>query len=146
MSEDSLAAFVDANLDPSTGKRLRDAIADAFSFIRSAEANSAFATVTIEQLMGDQIQRNGESERSNAAQYDPYSYNPDAIEEAGKSEVARANFLGGSDTNRPTKLDRLLAIVNELDQVVEEVKDQEPIEVASPEEYTDVADVAAPEE
>lgn len=146
MSDDSLTAFVEENLEPSTSKRLRDAVADAFTFIRSAEANSAFATVTLEQLMGDQIQRNGESERSNAAQYDPYSYNPKAVEEAGKSLVERANFLGGSDTNRPTKLDRLLAIMNEIDSIVDEVKSQDPVAVAAPEEYTDVADVAAPED
>lgn len=141
------ASAEDIKLDePSASKKLREAVADAFSFIRSAELNQAMATVSLEQLMGDQITRNGESERSNAAQYDPYSYNPKAVEDAGKEKVERANFLGGTDTNRPTKMDRLLAVANVLSAVIEEIKTQEPIAVASPEEYTDVADVAAPEE
>jgi hypothetical protein len=144
MSDDDLQVFVDENLAPSSGKRLRDAVADAFTFIRSQELNQAIATVTIEQLMGDQIARNGESERSNAAQYDPYSYNPKAKEDAANQEVLRANFLGGSDTDRPTKLDRVLAITNSLKDVIKEIKEQEPVDVASPEEYTDMADVSAP--
>jgi len=146
MSDDDLTGYVDQNLEPSSGKKLREAVADAFSFIRSAELNQAMATVTLEQLMGDQINRNGESDRSNAAQYDPYSYNPKAVEDSGKKRVERANFLGGTDTNRPTKLDRVLAIINALSGVIDEIKKQEPIAVASPQEYTDVADVAAPEE
>lgn len=146
MSEESLTAYVDQNLEPKPSKRLREAIADAFTFIRSQELNQAIATVTLEQLMGDQINRNGESERSNAAKYDPYSYDPKARESASKEKVKRANFLGGADTNRPTKLDRVLAITNALEKVIDEIKTQQPLDVAKPEEYTDVADVAAPEE
>jgi len=142
MSDDDLTGYVDSNLAPSTGKRLRDAVADAFTFIRSAELNQAIATVTLEQLMGDQIIRNGESSRSNSAQYDPYSYSAKAVEDASKAEQPRANFLGGSDTGRPTKLDRVLAITNSLKAVIKEVKEQQPVDVATTEEYTDVADVA----
>ena len=145
MSDDDLTSFVEENLEPSSGKRLRDAIADAFTFIRSAELNQAIATVTIEQLMGDQIARNGETERSNAAQFDPYTYSPKAKEDAAKKDLPRANFLGGSDTDRPTKLDRVLAVTNALKDVIKEVKEQQPVDVASPEEYTDIADVAVPE-
>lgn len=144
MSVDDFTSYVDNNLEASSGKRLREAVADAFAFIRSMELNQAIATVTLEQLMGDQINRNGESSRSNAAQYDPYSYDPKAVEDAGK-EIVRANFLGGSDMNRPTKLDRVLAISNSLESIIDEIKKQKPIEVASAEEYTDIADVSEPE-
>lgn len=133
----------ESNSSPS--RKLREVVAEAFTFVRSMEANQAFATVTLEQLMGDQIARNGESDQSNAAQFDPYSYDPQQQEE-DSSEAERANFLGGSDTNRPTKLDRILAITNSISGVVEEIKSLEPIEVADAEEYTDIADVAAPEE
>lgn len=143
---DGLTSYVDQNLEPKPGKRLREAVADAFTFIRSQELNQAIATVTLEQLMGDQINRNGESERSNASKYDPYSYDPKARESASKSKVPRANILGASDTNRPTKLDRVLAITNVLEKIIDEIKAQQPLDVAKPEEYTDVADVAAPEE
>lgn len=146
MSEADLTGYVDQNLEPKPSKRLREAVADAFTFIRSQELNQAIATVTLEQLMGDQIDRNGESERSNASQYDPYSYSPEAFEKASSKTLVRANFLGGTDTKRPTKLDRVLAITNALGKVVDEIKSQQPLDVAKPEEYTDVADVAVPEE
>ena len=146
MSSESLTGAIDQNLKPTSSKRLREAVADAFAFIRSQELNQAMATVTLEQLMGDQINRNGESERSNASKYDPYSYSPEASEKASSEKVTRANFLGGTDTNRPTKLDRVLAITNSLGKVIDEIKAQQPLDVATPEEYTDVADVAAPEE
>lgn len=146
MSEESLTAYVDQNLESKPSKRLREAVADAFAFIRSQELNQAIATVTLEQLMGDQINRNGESERSNASKYDPYSYDPKTQESASKEKVVRANFLGGVDTNRPTKLDRVLAITNALEKIVDEIKAMQPLDVAKPEEYTDVADVAVPEE
>jgi len=146
MSEDDLQITADENLEPTPGKRLRAAVADAFSFIRSAEANAAMATVTLEQLMGDQIERNGESERSNKAKFDPYSYNPEQDEEAGKEPIKRATLPSGVDTQRPTKLDRVLAIVNTLDGVIEEIKALKPLEVAEMDEYVDKADIAAPEE
>ena len=145
MSDESLSTSIDENMASKPGKRLREAVADAYAFIRSQELNQAIATVTLEQLMGDQINRNGESERSNASKYDPYSYSPEAYEKASASKVARANFLGGSDTNRPTKLDRVLAITNALGKVIDEIKSKQPLDVAKPEEYTDVADVAVPE-
>jgi hypothetical protein len=144
MSEKDLTISVAENLKPSTSKKLREAVADAFVFIRSAEANQAIATVSLEQLMGDQIIRNGESERSNASQYDPYSFNPKKKESASSKAQPRANFLSATDTNMATKLDRLLAITNNIEKIVSEIKRMQPVDVASAEEYTDVADVAAP--
>lgn len=146
MSSDDLTGIVQENLEPSAGKRLRAAVNDAFAFIRSAEVNAAIASVTLEQLMGDQILRNGESERSNAAKYDPYSYNPGEDEAAGDEPLKRATLPSGVDTERPTKYDRVLAIVNVLSDVIAEIKKLEPVAVYEAEEYVDVADVAAPVE
>lgn len=123
-----------------TIRRIRDVIADAYSFVRSMEANAAFATVTIEELMGDQIKRNGETSRSNSSQYDPYSYDAKKNKPASSEPSKRVNFLGGSDTYRPTKIDRILAIQNNLSAVIDQVKTLEPYEVAGAKEYTDSAE------
>lgn len=132
--------------EPSKSRRLREVLSDAYTFIRSAESNRALATVTLEELMGDQIKRNGDSDSSNSSQYNPYSYEPDKNKPASEEPEKRANFLGGSDTGRPTKLDMLLAIKNELEAVVKEVKNSQPLEVAGREEYSDASEVAAPSE
>lgn len=130
---------------PSKSRRLREVLSDAYTFIRSAESNRALATVTIEQLMEDQIKRNGNTEDAEANKYNPYAHEPDKEQPAGSEPEKQANFLGGSDTQRATKLDMLLAIKNELDAVVEDVKNTQPIDVASREEYQESAEIAAPE-
>lgn len=121
--------------DPSqrewASRKMVEVIADAFTFVRSSEANAALATVTIEELIGDQIKRNGETDESNSNQFTPYSYDPDAESPAGEG-APRANFAGGSDTGRPTKLDFILAIQSELSAVIEGIKARPPSE----EEYT----------
>lgn len=152
MSDQDYAIYTDLGIEEeesssqSPSRKLRNVIADAFTFIRSMEVNQAIATVTLEQLMVDQIARNGESAQSNAAQFDPYGYDPEAPAEASSEAPERANFLGGADTNRPTKMDRLMAIMNAIDGAIAEIKKLEPVEVASAEEYVDIADIAAPEE
>jgi len=146
MSKDDLTGYIDENLETIPAKKLQAVISDAYTFIRSAEANSAIATVTLEQLIGDQILRNGDSERSNKAKYDPYSYDSSEEEAASQEPVNRANYPGGADTQRPTKLDRLLAIVNNVEDVVSQIKKMEPADVISDEAYSDVASVAMPEE
>ena len=125
MSE-NLTTFVNQNISPSVGRRFRAAIADAYAAIRSAEANQAIASVTLEQLISDQIVRNGESSRSNASQFDPYGFDPDAPE--GQQPSARVNFLSGTDISdtRPTKLDRVLAIRNEIDTLITELQNTPP--------------------
>jgi hypothetical protein len=132
------------NQAPSASKRLREVIGDAFTFLRSYEANQAFATVTLEGLITDQIARNGDTARSNAAQYDPYSYNPTVDETASGTPIGRANYLGGSDTKRPTKLDRVLAVMNSIQAVVTEIQTTQPVDVASPEEYSSQIEVSVP--
>jgi len=153
MSQDDLTSFVesgngifDDNSEPIPAKKLQAVVADTYAFIRSVEANDAIASVTIEQLMGDQILRNGDSERSNKSKYDPYAYDSAEDEEASAEPVNRANYPGGSDTQRPTKLDRVLGIVNNLEDVISQIKEMEPADVISDEAFVDVADVAMPEE
>lgn len=116
-------------------RRIFEVISDAFSFVRSSEANAALATVTLEELIADQIQRNGESSKSNSNQFTPYSYESDKETPAGV-ESPRANFLGGSDTARPTKIDFILAVQNELTAVIEDVKADPPDVV----EYTEAVE------
>jgi hypothetical protein len=104
------------------------------------------ATVTLDQLIGDQIKRNGESTDSNAAQFDPYSHDTAGNQPAGTRPQERANFLGVADGNAPRKLDRILAIKNALSDVIAEIKKAEPVEVADADEYQDASEVAAPVE
>jgi len=142
---DDLTQTIDANVAPSPSRKLKEVVGDAFTFIRSMEANAALATVTFDQLVADQISRNGETTGSNAKQYDPYSYNPEKSTPAGEAPNKPANFLGGSDTNQPTKLDRVLAITNSIVQIVQEIKTKQTVDVAKPSEYTDAAVLAVPE-
>jgi hypothetical protein len=125
--------------------QVREVIADAYSFIRSVQANAAFATVTLEQLISDQITRNGETSRSNGRQYDPYSYNPQHPPPAGL-DVSRVNFLGGADTTQATKLDRVLAIRNRLASVIAQIRAASPTSVASTRQYTDRVPISVPPE
>ena len=147
MSDDDLSVYVETeeNAKSEPAKRLVSVVSDAYAFIRSEEANAAIATVTIEQLMVDQISRNGDSERSNKAQYDPYSYDPSKKEPASEEPTKRANFPSGSDTGRPTKLDRVLAIVNNIGDVVSQIKQMEVDDVVKAETWSENARIAAPE-
>jgi len=143
---------IEEGQEESTSRRVREVISDAYAFIVSAEANKAIATVTLEDLMGDQIKRNGESDLSNASQYNPYAYDVSKDAPAGDEPEERANYLGGADTtvvdvdgtevqSRPTKLDRILAIKAELEGVIEEVKAATPVQVADASSYTDAGEI-----
>jgi polyhydroxyalkanoate synthesis regulator protein len=138
---------IEEGAEETTSRQIREVIADAYAFIQGAEANKAIATVTLEDLMEDQIKRNGESAKSNASQYNPYSYDS-ADEPAGEEPETRANFAGGADVSvvtvdgeevqsRPTKLDRVLAIQAELSSVIELVKTAEPTQVVDAKTYVD---------
>ncbi len=136
VEKETITFYVEEKLSsPKASRRIRNIIADAFAFVRSAEVNKAIGTVTLEQLMNDHIARNGDTDRSNARQFDPYSYDATTDYPASEDPLQRANFLSGTDTQRPTKLDRILAIKNELEGVIEEVKAMEPLDVAEAEEY-----------
>ena len=131
---DTIKLDIEDNTNPTTAKRLRLVVADAFSFIRSVEANQALAYVSLDELIQTQIERNGDTERSNASQYDPYN-SIDETAPAGQKPAERANFLGVADTQRPTKLDRIIAIQIEISSVIEEVKKTKPVDVADSAEY-----------
>lgn len=103
-------------------QKIRRIIGDLFTFVRSQEANLAVQKVTIEQLLQEQIKRNGDQSTSNAAQYNPYSHTPGEATPATSQPLARANYLGGSDVTLPTKLDRVLALKNEVESLVKTVK------------------------
>jgi hypothetical protein len=145
MSIDAVDPDVQENLAPSISRKLIEVVADAYSFIRSAEANAAFATVTLEALMTDQINRNGESAKSNASQYNPYAFDPSAPAPAGVMPSQPTNFLGSSDTGLPTKIDRITAIKNALTAVIQEIKLMPPVDVANAKEYTDQLTVGLPQ-
>lgn len=114
-------------------REIRRALADMYTFVRSQEVNKAVQAVTMNQLMQEQISRNGDSDRSNAAQFNPYSFDPDRVEPATQRPLSRANFLSGTDTNNPTKLDRVLAIQNSIADLVTYVKSLPLEEVTAPE-------------
>lgn len=135
---------INSSQQPNAAKKLRDVVADAYSFIRGAEANNAFATVTLDTLISEQIKRNGESSGSNSAQYDPYSYDPTKPIPAGQAPATRANFLGASDTTGTTKLDRVLAIHNNIVDTITQIKNLPLVDVADATAYNDAATLAPP--
>lgn len=137
-----LATKITDAAKPEVSRKLRVVLADTFTFIRSREANREAATVTFEQLMGDQIKRNGDTDQANASQYDPYRYDPSKPAPEGVEPAKRANFLGGTDTNRPTKIEMIRAMQNEIEGVVEEVKKLGVITVSN---YAEYANENAPE-
>ena len=124
-------------------------IGDAFAFVRSAEANAALATVTLEALIHDQIIRNGESDTSKSNEFTPYSHDPDKQKPAG-TEAPRANFASGVDVSvddsdksvRPTKLDFIRAVQNEMTAVIKEIKASPPSDA----EYTESVEKGFAEE
>ena len=135
-------------MNPAASRVLRGVVADTFAFIRSAEVNQAFATVTYEELISYQILRNGESSKTAAARYDPYSFDANAPPPAGAQPPApskTADFLAGTELGRPTKMDRLTAIVNAMSTVVTQIAAVQPIEVANYAEYVDPLDSTTPD-
>ncbi len=139
---DIIVAEIKESLDPKSGRRLRAIVADAFAFIRSVESNKALATVTVEDLMGDQIKRNGESGKSSSKQFDPYAFDSNGELPDGVDPAKRANFAGGSDTNRATKRDRIIAVESEISDVVREIKKLGVIEVSGFTGYTDAVETS----
>ena len=105
-----------------TQREILRALSDMYTFVRRSEVNRAVQAVTFTQLLREQLNRNGDNARSNKSQYDPYQFRPDAPEPATREPLSRANFLSGSDTNQPTKLDRILAIENNITALVEHVQ------------------------
>ena len=126
--------------------RLRLVLNDAFAFVRGAELNKEFSSVTIEDLMSEQISRNGESSKSKTGEYDPYSTEvapPPASEDTPEvqAEEDPGNYITGTEALNPTKVDRLMALKNEIADTVEAVKVYDPTEIADAEDYADAESV-----
>jgi hypothetical protein len=117
-------------------REIRRTLADMYTAVRSGEANRAIQAVTITQLLQEQVLRNGDTDASNARQFTPYSFDPDAVVPASQQPLGRANFLSGTDTNNPTKLDRVLALKNIISDLVDQVKEL-PVEDVSATELGD---------
>lgn len=113
-------------------RRIRQGLADLFSFVRSREANQAIAAVTHEQLIQEQVARNGETDRSRSSSFDPYGFDPNKVEPAGVQPLSRSNFVSGTDVNLPTKMDQILAMKNVLDSLIRDLKEIPPDQIVDP--------------
>lgn len=106
--------------------RFRNVLADAFSFVRSVEVNKALSVVSLEDMMNEQISRNGESSKSAGKKYDPYTYRTE--EDLASTNVQPVilegdpgNFITGTEGLNPTKMDRLTALKNSIDAAVDSI-------------------------
>lgn len=103
----------------------RRTLADAFTFVRSREANRAIATVTVEQLAVEQIARNGETDLSQA-NTNNQEYDPTAAVPASTDPINTVSFVSGSDINLPSKVDRIRALRDQLVQSLRVVRSIDP--------------------
>lgn len=128
--------------------KLRAVIGDAITFVRSAEINQALSSVTIEDLMAEQIARNGESKKSEERKYDPYGFVAGKPQDASNdfASVSKSsppgNFVSGTNIDNPTKIDRLMAIKNQIEGTVEAMRSYDPKELADVEDYSDASDTS----
>jgi hypothetical protein len=127
--------------------RLRLVLNDAFAFVRSAELNKELSSVTIEDLMSELIARNGESDKSKSGEYNPYSTGGEetvASEDTPETQtpVDPGNYITGTEALNPTKMDRLMALKDEIADTVAAVKAYDPSEIADAEDYTDAETVS----
>ena len=80
-------------------------------------------------LMAEQVARNGSSKASDKEKYNPYAV-PTVEEDGSNSESTpevpdyptTGVFVSGTPASNPTKMDRLLAMKNEVDAAVESAK------------------------
>jgi len=143
----SVNVDIPPNPDPNASRRVQMVIADTYSFIRGAEANKAISAITFEELISDQIKRNGTSDEAQAAQFTPYDYDPEnSAKPAGLKPQEKVLSAGGSDVGRPSKLSRLLAIKSVLSSTIDAVKKLEPLELSDEKAYADSAEDATPTE
>jgi hypothetical protein len=113
-------------------RRFRLLLNDAFAFVRSVEVNRALQGVGWEELMSEQIARNGDTESSNKRKHNPYSYDPLGTKISG--EVAPTvetygpdgNFISGTNIANPTKMDRVFALQSEIEGAVTTLMNTDP--------------------
>jgi len=111
--------------------KFRNVLADAFSFIRSVEVNRALSVVKLEDMMNEQISRNGESSKSASKKYDPYTFR--TSEDLASDNVQPVaiegepgNFITGTEGLNPTKMDRLTALKNAINTAIDSIKAVDP--------------------
>lgn len=125
-------------------RQLLRVLADTQAFVLGTQINRAFATITPEDLIAEAIARNGDTELSNKTQFDPYAidyFSEEAPEDPPVGSQALSSSVrsvSGTDVNRPTKMDRLLALKAALDGVVDQIKATPLTELAGAE--TDLED------
>jgi hypothetical protein len=125
---------------PEIERRVQAVLADTYTFVRSMEVNKGVSEITVEQLISDQIKRNGDIDAANKSQYNPYEYDPSKKQPSGLTPEEPANYLGGSDIRRPSKLARLLAMKNTLQKTIESLKKIEPMALADQKEMSDASE------
>jgi|SRR6185295_13443185 len=121
-------------------RTITNILADAFAFVRGQEINKSIAAVTLEELLEEQILRNGETGASKSSQFDPYAFDPSAPVLGTKAPLPRANFAGVSNVNQPTKMDRLIALQAGLEAAIKQIKDT-PIDTVNAPALEDLGSV-----
>lgn len=127
-----------------TLRKIRAILGDSHTFVRSMEANRDLESVTMEDLMEEQIQRNGEQDGSNLKEFNPYAYEPGEATPSGNDPPRIGNFVSGTDAANPTKLDRVTALENVISATVSQLKEMEPEDIADVEDYIDAEDEVPP--
>jgi len=130
----------------SSSRKVKELLGDAFAFVRSAELNKAISSITIEELMDDQIKRNGETAAVSKYGFNPYSYDPAAPPPEGVLPEGPANFLSGADTRRATKLEAMTALHNEIILLVDEMLRTPVQQLVDTDDYLEILSDATPEE
>lgn len=127
-----------------TLRKIRAILGDAYTFVRSMEANRDLESVTMEELMEEQILRNGERDASNMREFNPYTYESGGETPAGQDPPRIGNFISGTDAQNPTKLDRVEALGSVISGTVSSLKQTEPEDIADVEDYIDAEDEIPP--
>lgn len=114
-------------------RRLRAILNDAFAFVRAYEATQVIYEATLEDLMAEQIARNGSSEVSAKEKYNPYAIPTAEADEASSGSTPEVSdyqttgvYISGTELSNPTKMDRLMALKNEIDAAVQSAKEFVP--------------------
>ncbi len=103
---------------------IRRQLSDVVTVVRSIEINRAFSNVSLVELISEQVARNGETTSA--------SQNATSGEPTAQSQVASArpinatNFLSGSDTSLPTRIERLVQLQTGLSDLITSIKAIEP--------------------
>jgi hypothetical protein len=120
-------------VEKAENRRLRAILNDAFAFVRGYEATETIAQVTLEDLIAEQVARNGSSEASNKEKYNPYAIPTAEEDEANSGTTPEVEdyqttgvFVSGTEISNPTKMDRLVALSNEIEAAVKSAKEFVP--------------------